>query len=135
MIVICREAYIVPTAMCLNTAYMGPKKVTKDGFDMTFTVNYLSHFLLTKSLLEAIPPSVDNPLRIINVASDAYRKGMVDFNDIMQEKNPKAYDMYQTYANSKLALLLFTFELHYRYTDGSLVPLSVHPGMYIHIWF
>ena len=68
-------------------------------------------------------------LRIINVASDAYVKGKLDFTDLFFKRTNK-YDIYQAYANSKLALIYFTLELNFKFAEDGVKALAAHPGMY-----
>ncbi len=84
---------------------MGRRTVTPDGLELTFAVNYLAPFLLTTLLLEMLEKSA--PARIINVASGAHRAGQIDFGNLQSEKRFGQ----RTYNNSKLALVLFTYEL------------------------
>ena len=116
------------TSKTLFSAYLGPKAKTVDGLDRTFQVNYLGHFLLTVLLTEGVkrPDDSCGPMRVVNVASDAYKKGELNFDDLMYEKRP--YDIYGAYGSSKLAMLLFTQEMCYRYAGHGVVTMSVHPG-------
>ena len=78
--------------------------LTKDGFELTFAVNYLAPFLLTLLLLDLLKASA--PARIVNVASGAHRNiSSVDFDNLQGEKS---YDGYEAYGLSKLANVLFT---------------------------
>ncbi|MCX8000713.1 MAG: SDR family NAD(P)-dependent oxidoreductase, partial [Leptospiraceae bacterium] len=79
------------------------------GLEITFTVNHLSPFLLTQILLD--PLKFSSHARVVTVSSVAHRNGKIDFNDLQMEKS---YSAYQAYANSKLANILFTFELSER---------------------
>lgn len=100
------------------------RKVSKDGIEMTFQVNYLAQFLLTNLLLEELKESA--PSRIINVSSALHKKGKIDFEDIAE---PHHYNGMQAYYNSKLAIVLFTKELANR-LQGSLVTANIaHPGL------
>jgi NAD(P)-dependent dehydrogenase (short-subunit alcohol dehydrogenase family) len=101
------------------------RRETADGFEMTFGVNHLGHFLLTALLQDRLVASA--PARIVNVASDAHRfaRGGLDFDDLMATKR---YRPFLTYARSKLANILFTTELARR-LDGTGVTANVlHPG-------
>ena len=100
------------------------RKVTGDGIEEVFAVNHLAYFLLTLLLLQRLRESA--PARIVNVASDAHKfvKG-INFDDIGFSDGYKAM---RVYGHSKLANLLFTFELARR-LDGSGVTVNcVHPG-------
>jgi NAD(P)-dependent dehydrogenase (short-subunit alcohol dehydrogenase family) len=97
---------------------------SEDGIEMTFALNHLSYFLLTGLLLELIEKST--PARIINVASDAH-KGIdrIHFDDIGFEKG---YRSFQTYAQSKLANIMFTHELADRLAGSGITVNALHPG-------
>jgi len=98
---------------------------TADGFETTFEVNYLSHFLLTNMLLDTLKAS--SPSRIINVSSAVHIAADIDLEDLNGRK--KKYSALNAYARSKLANLLFTYELA-RLLDGSGVTVNaVHPGL------
>lgn len=101
-----------------NTRVKTPYQVEK-----TFLVNHLAPFLLTKLLMDTLRGSA--PARIINVSSDAHHYGTLDFEDLSFEHG---YFGIKAYARSKLANLLFTYELARR-LDGSAVTVNaVHPG-------
>ena len=105
---------------------LGDRRTTADGFEATFGVNHLGHFLLTRLLLPTIKASA--PARIINVASDAHRvsKGL-DFEDLMYEK--RKYRGIAVYGDSKLANILFTRELASRLQGSGVTVHAVHPGV------
>src|SRR5215813_12138657 len=86
--------------------YLRRQTLTEDGIEMTFAVNHLAYFLLTDLLLDLLKRS--SPARIINVASGAHSFGSIDFEDLQNGRN---YGGVNAYADSKLANLLFTFEL------------------------
>src|SRR5215216_6496025 len=85
-----------------GVAVMDGRRESHDGFELTFAVNYLSHFLLTAELLPLLRRSV--PARIVNVASIG--QAPVDFDDVMAEES---YDGFLAYRRSKLAQIMFTF--------------------------
>ena len=98
---------------------------TEDGFELQFGCNHLGHFARTGrllDLLEATPGS-----RVVNVSSMAHRQGKMDFENLNAEKG---YEKMPAYGQSKLANLLFTFELQRRLeTKGSSVlATAAHPG-------
>ena len=103
---------------------LSDRRTTKDGFETTFGVNHLGHFLFVEQLRELIEASA--PSRIINVASEAHRssKGL-DFDDLMREK--RDYSGFAVYCDSKLANILYSRELARRVADGVVVH-SLHPG-------
>jgi NAD(P)-dependent dehydrogenase (short-subunit alcohol dehydrogenase family) len=96
---------------------------TKDGYELQFGVNHLGHFLLTNLLLETIINSA--PSRIINVASGAHKVGKIHFQDINFKKN---FNLIKAYAQSKLANILFTYELADRLKNTEVTVNCLHPG-------
>ena len=99
------------------------RKTTRDGFETTFEVNYLAPFLLTNLLLGVLKKSA--PSRVVNVSSNSHFGGKIDFDDLQQDKN---YDVMEAYSQSKLALVLFTYELARR-LDGTRITVNcLHPG-------
>jgi NAD(P)-dependent dehydrogenase (short-subunit alcohol dehydrogenase family) len=100
------------------------KVLTKDGFETTFAVNHLAPFLLTNLLLELMKDS--KPARIINVNSMVHKWGRINFADLQGERS---YNMYVAYNNSKLANMLFTYELNRRLNGAGVTANAIHPGM------
>lgn len=94
-----------------------------DGIEMTLALNHLSYFLLTDRLLPLLKAGA--PSRIVNVASDAHRGGRIDFDDIQLRRN---YSGWRAYQQSKLANLLFTFELARRLEGTGITANALHPG-------
>jgi NAD(P)-dependent dehydrogenase (short-subunit alcohol dehydrogenase family) len=92
-----------------------------DGFELTFAVNYLSHFLLTSLLLPLLRDSA--PARIVNVASAG--QSPIDFADPMLERG---YDAMGAYTRSKLAQVVFTFELAERLSGTGVAANALHPA-------
>ncbi len=103
--------------------YFHRKKMTEDGYEYTFALNHLAYFSLTLLLMELIKKST--PARIINVASEASRPGHIDFDDLMGEKK---YSGVKAYCQSKLANLLFTYELDRKLKGKNITINAVHPG-------
>jgi NAD(P)-dependent dehydrogenase (short-subunit alcohol dehydrogenase family) len=102
-------------------AYFNRRQRMSCGVEKTFFVNHLAPFLLTNLLLD----NLQSQARIINVASDAHQYGQLDLNDLNFEKS---YFGFAAYARSKLANILFTYELARRLA-GSGVPVNaLHPG-------
>jgi NAD(P)-dependent dehydrogenase (short-subunit alcohol dehydrogenase family) len=99
------------------------RSTTIDGFEMTFQVNYLSHFLLTNLLLPILKKSA--PSRIISVSSVAHYGGHLNFDDLQMEKG---YGVMRAYSQSKLALVLFTHELARRLQGTGVTANCLHPG-------
>ena len=102
----------------------GPRTVTADGLETTFAVNHLGYFLLTALLEEKLRASA--PARIVSVASDAHRSAVLDFDDLQCERN---YSGWTAYCRSKLANVMFTYELARRLRGTSVTANAVHPGM------
>jgi NAD(P)-dependent dehydrogenase (short-subunit alcohol dehydrogenase family) len=99
------------------------RETTTDGYEATFAVNHLAYYQLTMLLLERIRASA--PARIVNVASDAHKFGVLDMNDLQNERK---YASMRVYGQSKTANILFTRELAKR-LDGSGVTVNcIHPG-------
>lgn len=105
---------------------MPPYKETEDGFESQWAVNYLGHFYLTGLLMESISRSSDG--RIVALSSLAHVSGNINFNDPNQKSN---YKPMKSYRQSKLACLIFAYELQRRLSvSGSAVKsLAAHPGV------
>jgi NAD(P)-dependent dehydrogenase (short-subunit alcohol dehydrogenase family) len=99
-----------------------PKSTTADGFEMQFGTNHLGHFALTGRLVPLLRAATAP--RVVNVSSGAHKMGTMDFADLMGEKD---YRRWGAYGQSKLANLLFTFELDRR-AGGWLLAAAGHPG-------
>ncbi len=97
------------------------RKESEDGFELTFAVNYLAHFLLTNLLLPLLRDSA--PARVVNVASAG--QSPVDFSDVMLEQS---YDGMKAYTQSKLAQIMFTFELAERLQSTGVSANALHPA-------
>jgi NAD(P)-dependent dehydrogenase (short-subunit alcohol dehydrogenase family) len=95
------------------------RRVSADGYELTFAVNYLAHFLLTALLL----PKLREPARIVNVSSLGQQT--LDFDDLMFERR---WEAYPAYAKSKLAQVLFTNELAERLADRDVTVNALHPA-------
>jgi NAD(P)-dependent dehydrogenase (short-subunit alcohol dehydrogenase family) len=105
-------------------AIFNKRQVTVDGYELTFALNHLSYFLLAHLLLDTLKASA--PSRIVNVSSDAHRRWPLDFDDL---QNAKSYEIgFKTYGRSKLANVLFTYELARRLAGTSVTANVLHPG-------
>ncbi len=103
---------------------LGERRITPDGFEHVFAVNHLAPFLLTSLLLPKLAASA--PARVVTVTSDAHSAARLDLSDLNLERG---WDSWRSYANSKLAGILFTRELARR-LDGTEVTAScAHPGV------
>lgn len=102
---------------------IGKRTATVDGLETTFVVNYLSHFLLTNLLLDLLSNSA--PSRVVNVTSDAHFRGHMSLEDLQEVGN---YGAMRAYCQSKLAQVLFTYELAERLKGSRVTVNCVHPG-------
>ncbi len=112
--------------LCNNAGVMAlPRLNTKDGFEMQFGTNHLGHFSLTLGLLPLLNAS--DGARVINTSSMAAKMGNIDFSNLNAEKK---YDKWGAYGQSKLANLLFTYELQRKLqkSGSSITVYSSHPG-------
>jgi retinol dehydrogenase 12 len=98
------------------------RRVTPDGFEHVFAVNHLAPFLLTNLLL----PKLTAPARVVTVTSDAHTAARLDLGNPHLEHG---WDSWRSYANSKLANILFTRELARRLADTGVTANCAHPGV------
>ena len=103
-----------------------PYGKTKDGFELQFGINYLGHFLLTGLLLEPLKNAAE--ARVVSLSSLAHKWGDIYFEDLQFENN---YDKQKAYGQSKLACLMFAYELDRRLKAQqlSVKSLAAHPGL------
>ena len=99
------------------------RTLSADGFELTFAVNHLAPFLLTRELMPLLRAGA--PSRIVTVASAAEAHGPIDFDDLQSEKN---YQGFRAYGKSKLANVLFTYELAARLAGSGITANCLHPG-------
>jgi NAD(P)-dependent dehydrogenase (short-subunit alcohol dehydrogenase family) len=104
--------------------YYGDRHTTVDGLERTFALNHMAYFLLTNLLLDLLTASA--PARIVTVASDAQRMGRIDFDDLQGERR---YSGQRAYSQSKLANVLFTYELARRLEGTGVTATVLHPGV------
>lgn len=112
--------------LCNNAGVMAiPYRQTVDGFEMQFGTNHLGHFALTGLLLDRLLAT--DGARVVNVSSGAHRMGKIRFDDLQWHNG---YRKWMAYGQSKLANLLFTFELQRRAdaAGAKLVSVACHPG-------
>jgi NAD(P)-dependent dehydrogenase (short-subunit alcohol dehydrogenase family) len=102
----------------------GPREESAEGYELRFAVNYLAPFLLTRRLLPLIRPSESS--RIVNVTSAG--QAPIDFDDVMLERG---YSGVQAYCQSKLALVMFTFDLAEELDGTGVSANCLHPGTYM----
>lgn len=103
--------------------YKRKRELSEDGYELTFAVNHLAHFLLTALLLDLVR-TADNG-RIVTVASMAYASH-IDFDDLQHEYH---YDGYSAYSLSKLCNIMFSIELAERLRGTGVTSNSLHPGV------
>ena len=102
-----------------------PRQETVDGFERQFATNHLGHFALTGRLLPLLVARAGS--RVVTVSSNAHRGGKIDFDDLQRQRS---YGRWRTYSATKLANLLFTYELQRRLAAAGAATISVaaHPG-------
>ena len=100
------------------------RHVTADGLERTFALNHLASFLLTNLLLDRLTASA--PARIITVSSGAQARGRIDVDDLQGERN---YSGQRAYSQSKLANVMFTYELARRLEGTGVTATVCHPGV------
>lgn len=115
--------------LLINNAGIGPfgpedRTLSEDGYELRFAVNYLSHVLLTRRLLPRVVES--SPSRIINVAS--LGQSPIDFDDVMIERG---YSGGRAYGQSKLAQIMFTFDLARELEGTDVLVFALHPATYM----
>jgi NAD(P)-dependent dehydrogenase (short-subunit alcohol dehydrogenase family) len=103
--------------------YMGKRELSADGYELTFAVNHLAPFLLTNLLLDALKAAA--PARVITVSSGAHTGAEIDFDDLQSSRR---FSGFQTYGASKLANILFTYELARRLEGSGVTANCLHPG-------
>ena len=104
--------------------YWNTRHVTVDGLELTLALNHLAPFLLTHLLLDRLRQSA--PARVVTVSSNAQAMGRIDFDDLQGERS---YSGARAYNQSKLANVLFTYELARRLQDTSVTANALHPGV------
>jgi len=104
--------------------FMNERVLTEDGLEMTFQVNHLAPFLLTNLLLKG--PLTGPGARIINVSSVAHTRGRMRFDD---PQLARGFQGYAAYSQTKLANVLFTFELAERLPASQVTANCLHPGV------
>ncbi|MDZ4857841.1 MAG: SDR family oxidoreductase [Candidatus Hydrogenedentes bacterium] len=102
----------------------GKRHITDDGIEMQFAVNHLAPFLLTNLLLPRIIRSA--PARIVNVSSDMHQNARIEFDDLQSERS---YSGMRVYGNTKLANILFTYQLARRLEGVNVTVNCLHPGV------
>ena len=103
--------------------YLTRRETTADGLEMTFAVNHLGYFMTTLLLWPSLLAA--GAARVVNVSSDAHRQAKLNFDDLQNERR---YAGFRAYGQSKLANVLFTYELDRRRGDAPITVNVVHPG-------
>ena len=104
--------------------YWATRHTTEDGLERTFAVNHLAPFLLTNLLLDRLRASA--PARVVTVSSGAQSMGRIDFDDLQGERD---YSGQRAYNQSKLANVMFTYELARRLEGSGVTANALHPGV------
>ncbi len=103
--------------------FLWDREESVDGLEMTFATNHLGYYLTTLLLWEQL--MAGGPARVINVSSDAHLSAKLDFEDLQNKKN---FSGFRVYAQSKLANVLFTYELNRRLNGAFVTVNALHPG-------
>jgi retinol dehydrogenase 14 len=120
-----KEAFPRLDVLINNAGVIRSEQITTaDGIETTFAVNHLAYFLLTNLLLDALEANA--PSRIVNVASGDHGNGTIGFDDLQGEKGYKGA---KAYSQSKLANVLFTYELARRLEGSGVTANCLHPGV------
>ncbi|GGK54880.1 oxidoreductase [Haloarcula sebkhae] len=123
-----RDDYDAVDILCNNAGVMAiPRSETVDGFETQFGVNHLGHFALTGHLLDLLG-AADSESRIVTQSSGAHEMGEIDFDDLQRERS---YGKWSAYGQSKLANLLFAYELQRRLGNhgwDDVLSVACHPG-------
>jgi retinol dehydrogenase 14 len=104
--------------------FWATRRVTADGLEHTFAVNHLAGFLLTNLLVDRLKASA--PSRIVTVSSGTHRSGTINFDDLQGEQD---YSPQRAYTQSKLANVMFTYELARRLHHSGVTATALHPGV------
>ena len=110
--------------LCNNAGVMAiPRSETKDGFEKQFGINHLGHFALTGHLIDLLLDTEGSS--VVTQSSGLHENGDIDFDDLMMEEN---YDKWDAYAQSKLANVLFGYELDRKLENKEVKSVVCHPG-------
>ena len=127
-----RDDYDAVDVLCNNAGVMAiPRSETEDGFETQFGVNHLGHFALTGRLFDLLDAAegIGGDARVVTQSSGAHEQGEMDFSDLNWERS---YGKWKAYGRSKLANLLFAYELQRRLDAAEEVSgirsVACHPG-------
>ena len=101
-------------------ALFDEREMTAEGIESTLALNHIAYFVLTNTLMDLLKSSA--PARVVNLSSEMHRMGRTD------RKNGRPYNRWRTYADSKLANVLFTYELARRLEGTGVTANALHPG-------
>ena len=118
------DALVNNAGIGTNLPGEGERLESMDGYELRFAVNYLAGYLLTRMLVPLLVRSA--PARIVNVSSAG--QAAIDFDDVMLERH---YDGFQAYAQSKLAQVMFTFDLADELADSGVTATCLHPATFM----
>jgi NAD(P)-dependent dehydrogenase (short-subunit alcohol dehydrogenase family) len=118
------DALVNNAGIGTSTAGADAREESRDGFELRFAVNYLAGYLLTRSLLALLERSA--PARIVNVSSAG--QAPIDFEDVMLTHR---YSGVQAYCQSKLAQVMFTFDLAAELDGAGVTANCLHPATYM----
>lgn len=110
---------LINNAGCANVE----RRLSVDGYELTFATNHLGPFLLTNLLLDTLKAAPAG--RIVTVASDAHYRGRIDFRDLQHDRD---YGVFQAYCDSKLANVLFALKLARLLVGSRVTSNALHPG-------
>lgn len=120
-----RKRFDALHVLILNAAHIAPERViTEDGQELQFAVNHLSGVLLTQQLLPMLRASA--PARVVVVASQVEAAGVIDFDDLTAARS---YAPLRAYTRSKLANVMYTYELAERLAGTGITANCLHPGV------
>ena len=118
------DALVNNAGIGTTTAGEDRRTESRDGYELRFAVNYLAGYLLTRLLLATLERSA--PARIVNVSSAG--QAPIDFDDVMLERG---YSGVQAYCQSKLAQIMFTFDLAEELRERGVSATCLHPATYM----
>jgi NAD(P)-dependent dehydrogenase (short-subunit alcohol dehydrogenase family) len=118
------DALVNNAGIGATTNGSGQRELSRDGYELRFAVNYLAGYLLTRELLPLLTDSA--PARIVNVSSAG--QAPIDFDDVMLEHG---YEGFRAYCQSKLAQVMFTFDLADELRDRRVTATCLHPATFM----